>query len=100
MRPRRLPSFDLSSHFSGLGRYGFDLTFFYPINSFPSDGLPTAVPATGGGILSSDDVQFGFGRAASTKVSPVPEALPLVQLGLGLVLFALIDDDKKRKRRA
>ena len=92
-------SFDLNAHFLKLGPEDFDLTFYYPINSLPSDGLPTAVPATGPGILRGE-VQFFLGLAASTKVSPVPEALPLLQLGLGLAIFALIGHGTKRKRIA
>jgi hypothetical protein len=83
-------AFILGAPFLGQGPTDFDLTFDYPAGSFLSDALPVAVPPTGQGILRSDVEQFFLGVNASTRVTPVPEPSPLVQLLFGLAVITLL----------
>jgi hypothetical protein len=91
-------AFFLGTPFLGQSPSDFDLTFYYPANSFASDRLPVIVPSTGSGILRSDLAQFFLGNAASTSVVPIPEGSPLVQEGFGIVVLVLFRHSTKRQR--
>ncbi|QKQ73372.1 PEP-CTERM sorting domain-containing protein [Nostoc sp. TCL240-02] len=74
-------AFILGSRFLEQSPSDFDLSFYYPAGSLPSDGPPIVVPTTGQGILRSDLRQFFLGASASTSVVPVtsvPEPMTIL----------------------
>lgn len=75
----------------------FDLSFYYPLGSLPSDALPFSVPASGEAILRSDLQQFYLGADATSTIAslPVPEPSTSALLGLGVCLATFM-----RSRRA